>query len=62
MNYKRMWESLKERLTVTESTGNMLQQAMSNVLLDNMLRIEEREKKIQKFEENKKAKNETGNI
>ena len=55
MNYKRMWESLKERLTVTESSGNMLQQAMSNVLLDNMLRIEEREKKIQKFEENKKA-------
>ena len=55
MNYKRMWESLKERLTIPESTGNMLQQAMSNVLLDNMLRIVEREKKIQKFEENKKA-------
>ena len=55
MNYKRMWVSLKERLTVTESSGNMMQQVMSKVLLDNMLRIEEREKKIQKFEENKKA-------
>ena len=55
MNYKRMWVSLKERLTVTESTGNMMQQVMSKVLLDNMLSIEEREKKIQKFEENKKA-------
>ena len=55
MNYKRMWVSLKERLTGTESSGNMMQQVMSKVLLDNMLRIEEREKKIQKFEENKKA-------
>ena len=55
MNYKRMWVSLKERLTVPESTGNMMQQAMSKVLLDNMLSIEERENKIQKFEENKKA-------
>ncbi len=55
MNYKRMWVSLKEILTGTESTGNMMQQVMSKVLLDNMLSIEEREKKIQKFEENKKA-------
>ena len=55
MNYKRMWVSLKERLTGTESSGNMMQQVMSKVLLDNMLRIEEREKKIQKLEENKKA-------
>ncbi len=55
MNYKRMWVSLKERLTIPESPGNMMQQAMNKVLLDNKLRIKEREKKIQKFEENRKA-------